>query len=110
TLTVFITCNMALGFTLSAIAQNQTQALQMSFMVMLPSILLSGFLFPFMGMPLWAQVMGSVLPATHCINISRGILLKGSQFNEIWPHLWPLLVFMVLITIIAVKRYRRTLD
>ncbi|MEJ2681911.1 MAG: ABC transporter permease [Gammaproteobacteria bacterium] len=110
TLTVFITCNMALGFTLSAIAQNQTQALQMSFMVMLPSILLSGFLFPFMGMPLWAQVMGSVLPATHFINISRGILLKGSQFNEIWPHLWPLLVFMVLITIIAVKRYRRTLD
>lgn len=109
-LMVFITCNMALGFTLSAAAQNQTQALQLSFMVMLPSILLSGFLFPFMGMPLWAQIIGNTLPATHFIAISRGILLKGSGFMEIWPHLWPLLVFMVVITLIAMKRYRRTLD
>jgi len=107
---IFITCNMAIGFTLSAAAQNQTQALQLSFMVMLPSILLSGFLFPFLGMPEWAQVIGYVIPATHFINISRGILLKGSTFMEIWPHLWPLLVFMVAITAIAMKRYRRTLD
>ncbi len=109
-LTIFITCNMALGFTLSAAAQNQTQALQMSFMIMLPSILLSGFLFPFLGMPHWAQAIGSAIPATHFIAISRGILLKGSNFMEIWPHLWPLLVFMVVITLIAMKRYRRTLD
>lgn len=109
-LTIFITCNMALGFTLSAAAQNQTQALQMSFMVMLPSILLSGFLFPFLGMPGWARVIGNMIPATHFISISRGILLKGSNFVEIWPHLWPLLVFMVVITLIAMKRYRRTLD
>jgi len=109
-LSVFISCNMALGFTLSAAAKNQTQALQMSFMVMLPSILLSGFLFPFSGMPLWAQVIGSMIPATHFINISRGILLKGSGFMEIWPHLWPLMAFMVVITLIAMKRYKRTLD
>jgi ABC-2 type transport system permease protein len=109
-LTVFISCNMALGFTLSAAAHNQTQALQMSFMIMLPSILLSGFLFPFLGMPLWAQVIGNMLPTTHFISISRGILLKGSNFVEIWPHLWPLLLFMVIITLIAMKRYRRTLD
>lgn len=107
---IFITCNMAIGFTLSAAAQNQTQALQMSFMVMLPSILLSGFLFPFLGMPAWAQVIGSILPATHFIVISRGILLKGSDLAEIWPHLWPLLAFMAVITVIAMKRYRRTLD
>ena len=107
---IFITCNMAIGFTLSAAARNQTQALQMSIMVLLPSILLSGFLFPFRGMPLWAQVIGNVFPATHYINISRGILLKGSDLMEIWPHLWPMIVFMVIITLIAMKRYRRTLD
>lgn len=109
-LLIFITCNMAIGFTLSAAAQNQTQAMQMSMMVTLPTIMLSGFLFPFRGMPLWAQVIGSAFPATHFINISRGILLKGSDFTEIWPHLWPLFLFMIVITIIAMKRYRRTLD
>jgi ABC-2 type transport system permease protein len=101
---------MALGFALSAAAQNQTQALQMSIMITLPSIMLSGFLFPFLGMPVWAQVIGNMIPATHFIAISRGIMLKGSNFIEIWPHLWPLLVFMVMITLIAMKRYRRTLD
>lgn len=109
-LTVFITCNIALGFTISAMAQNQTQALQMSFMVMLPSILLSGFMFPFRGMPGWAQAIGNVIPATHFINISRGILLKGSGLMEIWPHLWPLLIFMLVITVIAMLGYRKTLD
>ena len=82
TLTIFITCNMALGFTLSTLAKNQAQALQMSFMVMLPSIMLSGFLFPFLGMPKWAQVLGQMIPATHFIRISRGILLKGSDFLD----------------------------
>ena len=109
-LTAFITCNIALGFTISAMAQNQTQALQMSFMVMLPSILLSGFMFPFRGMPGWAQAIGNVIPATHFINISRGILLKGSGLMEIWPHLWPLLIFMLVITVIAMLGYRKTLD
>ena len=108
--TIFIVCNMALGFALSAAAQNQSQALQLSMIVTLPSIMLSGFLFPFLGMPVWAQVIGNVIPATHFIAISRGIMLKGSNFLEIWPHLWPLLVFMVMIMLIAMKRYRRTLD
>lgn len=107
---IFIACNMAIGFTLSAAAENQAQAVQMSLMVTLPSIMLSGFLFPFRGMPLWAQTIGNVIPATHFISISRGIMLKGSSFVDIWPHLWPLLVFMVVITWVAMKRYRRTLD
>ena len=109
-LVVFISCNMALGFTLSAAAENQTQAMQMSVMVTLPSVMLSGFLFPFRGMPLWAQMIGNIMPATHFMSISRGIMLKGSNFSEIWPHLWPLMLFMVAITLIAMKRYRRTLD
>jgi ABC-2 type transport system permease protein len=109
-LLIFITCNMALGFTLSAVAQNQTQAMQMSIMITLPSILLSGFLFPFKGMPEWAQIIGNLMPATHFIVISRAILLKGSSFNEIWPHVWPLILMMLVITLIAMKRYRRTLD
>ena len=106
----FITCNMALGFTLSAVAQNQTQAMQMSVMVTLPSIMLSGFLFPFHGMPLWARVIGETLPVTHFIRTSRGILLKGNGFREIWPNLWPMLLFMLAVTFIAMKRYRKTLD
>jgi ABC-2 type transport system permease protein len=106
----FITCNMALGFTLSTAAQNQTQALQMSTMVTLPSIMLSGFLFPFHGMPLWARVIGEIIPTTHFIRIVRGILLKGNGPGEIWPDLWPMLLFMVMVTFIAMKRYRRTLD
>ncbi|WP_417782372.1 ABC transporter permease [Terasakiella pusilla] len=109
-LSIFIVCNMALGFTISAAAKNQTQALQLSIMILLPSILLSGFMFPFLGMPIWAQYLGNLIPATHFIAISRGILLKGSTFVDIWPHLWPLLVFMVAITCIAILRYRRTLD
>jgi ABC-2 type transport system permease protein len=109
-LIAFISCNLALGFTLSASAQNQTQATQMSMMVTLPSVMLSGFLFPFRGMPLWAQAIGSSMPATYFIRIARGILLKGNGLAEIWPNLWPLIVFMVVITLVAMKRYRRTLD
>ncbi|MBI1215016.1 MAG: ABC transporter permease subunit [Alphaproteobacteria bacterium] len=109
-LVVFIACNLALGYLLSASAQNQTQAIQMSIMVLMPSILLSGFLFPFRGMPHWAQDIGSFLPATYFIRISRGILLKGDGFMDIWQNFWPLLAFMVVITVIATKRYRQTLD
>ena len=107
---IFIICNLAWGFTLSAIAQNQMQTTQMSFFILLPSILLSGFVFPFQGMPEWAQALGSCLPMTYFVRIARGIMLKGSDFSEIWPHIWPLLIFMMVMTAIAMKVYRRTLD
>jgi ABC-2 type transport system permease protein len=109
-LIVFISCNLALGFTLSASAQNQMQAMQMSMMMTLPSILLSGYMFPFRGMPLWAQAIGSLLPVTYFMRIVRGILLKGNGFHEIWPNLWPLFVFMLVITTVAMRRYKQTLD
>jgi ABC-2 type transport system permease protein len=109
-LIVFIVCNLALGFTMSAGSQNQMQAMQMSFMVLLPSILLSGYMFPFLGMPKWAQVIGSLLPVTYFMRIVRSILLKGGGFIEIWPHLWPLFIFMILIPALAMKLYRKTLD
>jgi len=107
---VFITCNLALGFTISAGCQSQMQAMQMSFMILLPSILLSGYMFPFLGMPKWAQVIGSMLPVTYFMRIVRSILLKGGDFVEIWPHLWPLFIFMFLVTALAMKFYRKTLD
>ncbi|HYD18323.1 MAG TPA: ABC transporter permease [Patescibacteria group bacterium] len=107
---VFIACNMAWGFTLSASAQNQTEAMQMSMMVTMPSIMLSGFLFPFAGMPLWARIIGDTMPATHFIRISRGVLLKSIDFADMWVDLWPMLAFLVFITLLAMKRYRRTLD
>ncbi len=107
---IFIVCNLALGFTLSTIAQNQMQSMQMSIFILLPSILLSGFAFPFRGMPLWAQIIGSMLPSTYFIRISRSIMLKGSDFSEIWLHIWPLLIFMIIVTFIAMKAYKVTLD
>jgi ABC-2 type transport system permease protein len=79
-------------------------------MITLPSIMLSGFLFPFSGMPWWAQAIGSMMPTTYFIRISRGILLKGNGIAEIWPDFWPLFVFMAVTTMIAMKRYRQTLD
>lgn len=109
-LLIFIVCNLALGFTLSAKATNQMQAMQMSMFIFLPSVLLSGFMFPFLGMPRWAQVLGSILPSTYFIRIVRGIMLKGGDFIEIWPNIWPLLIFMVVITAIAMRVYRKTLD
>ncbi len=109
-LIVFISCNLALGFTLSANAANQMQAMQMSMMMTLPSILLSGYIFPFRGMPIWAQAIGSLLPVTYFMRIVRGILLKGNGLLEIWPNLWPLFLFMVVVTVFAMKRYKRTLD
>ena len=76
----------------------------------LPSILLSGFMFPFDGMPGWAQVIGEILPLTHFLRIVRGILLKGNGFGEIWPNLWPLILFMFATGTVALARFRRTLD
>jgi ABC-2 type transport system permease protein len=107
---VFIAANLAMGITFSTIAQNQLQAVQMTFFVFLPSILLSGFMFPFRGMPDWAQKIGEVLPLTHFLRIVRGILLKGNNVAEIGGELWPIGLFATIMLVIAVKRYRQTLD
>lgn len=107
---LFIAANLSVGITFSSIAQNQLQAVQMSFFFFLPSILLSGFMFPFRGMPIWAQWIGSCLPNTHFLRIIRGILLKGNGVVEILPELWPLALFLVIAMTIGVRRYRQTLD
>ncbi|MEY4939707.1 MAG: hypothetical protein RIQ93_1442 [Verrucomicrobiota bacterium] len=107
---LFIAANLAVGVTFSAIAKNQLQAVQMAFFFFLPSILLSGFMFPFRGMPIWAQWIGSILPNTHFLRIVRGILLKGNGLEDIAPEIWPLLIFLVVAMGIGVKRYRQTLD
>ena len=107
---LFIAANLAMGITFSTLARNQLQAVQMAFFFFLPSILLSGFMFPFRGMPEWAQWIGSCLPLTHFLRIVRGILLKGNGPLEISPELWPLLLFLAVAMAIGVKRYRQTLD
>ena len=107
---VFVVANLAVGFTFSTFARNQLQAMQMTFFFFLPSILLSGFMFPFRGMPQWAQWIGELLPLTHFLRIVRGILLKGNSLADIWPHLWPLLLFTAVVLAVGLKRYRRTLD
>ncbi len=109
-LVLFIAANLAVGFTFSTLAQSQMQAMQMSVFFFLPSMLLSGFLFPFRGMPQWAQVVGELLPLTHMLRIVRGILLKGNVFADIWPNLWPMLLFLAVVTVVALRRYRQTLD
>ena len=107
---VFIVANLAMGITFSTIAQNQLQAVQMSFFVFLPSILLSGFMFPFRGMPRWAQIIGEILPNTHFLRIVRGIMLKGNGARETMHELWPIALFAAVALLIGVKRYRQTLD
>ena len=107
---VFLAANLSVGMMFSTIAKNQLQAMQMTFFFFLPSILLSGFMFPFRGMPHWAQVVGEGLPLTHFLRIVRGIMLKGNGWAETWPHVWPLLVFMAVVMLIGLKRYRKTLD
>ena len=107
---VFILANLAVGFTFSTLARNQLQAMQMTFFFFLPSMLLSGFMFPFRGMPGWAQRVGEVLPLTHFLRIVRGILLKGTGLVELWPELWPMLAFLLAASTVAMLRYRRTLD
>jgi ABC-2 type transport system permease protein len=106
----FILGNLLVGIAFSTIAQTQLQASQMTMFFFLPSLLLSGFAFPFRGMPEWAQWIGQCLPMTHYVNISRGIFLKGNGWIEIWPDLWPILLFMVVATFVGVTRYRQTLD
>jgi ABC-2 type transport system permease protein len=107
---LFIAANLAVGITFSTLAQNQLQAIQMAFFFFLPSILLSGFMFPFRGMPEWAQWLGSCLPLTHFLRIIRGILLKGSGLTEIAPELWPIALFFAVAIAVGLKRYRQTLD
>ena len=106
----FIAANLGVGITFSTIAQNQLQAVQMSFFFFLPSILLSGFMFPFQGMPEWAQWIGSVLPLTHYLRVVRGIVLKGNTFVDIAPHMWPIGLFLLASLGLGIKRYRQTLD
>lgn len=106
----FIAATLAVGITISTLATNQLQAMQMSFFFFLPSLLLSGFMFPFRGMPEWAQTLGQMLPLTHFLRVLRGILLKGNGFADIWPDLWPILAFGVVVMAFGAMRYRRTLD
>jgi len=107
---LFIAANLALGITFSSLARNQLQSMQMTFFFFLPSILLSGFMFPFRGMPEWAQWIGNLLPLTHFLVLVRGILLKGIGIGELWPAVWPIVAFMVVVTGIGLAFYRRTLD
>ncbi len=107
---IFISANLFVGITVSTIARTQLQALQMTFFFFLPSILLSGFMFPFRGMPGWAQTIGEALPLTHFLRVARGVMLKGNGVLEVWPHLWPLFVFIGVVLAIGLKRFRRTLD
>lgn len=107
---LFIVANLAVGITFSTIAKNQLQAVQMAFFFFLPSLLLSGYMFPFRGMPGWAQDVGECLPLTHFLRVVRGILLKGNGLAEIAPDLWPIALFLAVMLAIAIKRYRQTLD
>ncbi len=108
--TLFIATNLSIGYTFSTIAQNQLQAMQMTIMFFLPNILLSGFLFPFAGMPRWAQWVGEVLPLTHYLRITRSIMLKGSSVADLRYDALALSVLMLVAMTIAVTRFRRTLD
>lgn len=107
---MFIAANLAMGITFSTVAKNQLQAMQMSFFFFLPSLLLSGFMFPFRGMPQWAQMVGEVFPLTHFLRIVRGIMLKGNGINDVALQLWQIALFTAVALTIGVKRYRQTLD
>ena len=107
---LFIAANLTVGITLSSLAANQLQALQLTFFYFLPNILLSGFMFPFAGMPTWAQWIGNVLPMTYFNRMIRSIMLKGSGWIELWPNVWPVALFTVIVLTIAVRFYKRTLD
>lgn len=107
---VFIACNLSIGFTFSSIARTQMQAQQMAQFALLPQLLLSGFLFPFAGMPAWARAIGEALPLTHILRICRGVLLKGNGLPEILPDLWPMALFALVLGVVAIRSYRQTLD
>ena len=105
----FILANLFVGILFSTLSSSQLQALQMTMFFFLPSILLSGFMFPFYGMPRWAQILGDCLPLTHYLRIVRGIMLKGNDFVTAMPEVGALLLFTVIIGIIAMLRYKQTL-
>jgi ABC-2 type transport system permease protein len=107
---LFITVNLAIGFTISTVTQNQLQAMQASVFILLPSILLSGFMFPFRGMPQWAQFIGEGLPATHFMRLVRGLMLKGAAFGDISGQLLALGAILLVVSVLAVSRYKVTLD
>ncbi len=106
----FIAGNLAVGISLSSLAQNQLQAMQLTMFYFLPNILLSGFMFPFQGMPAWARVIGEVLPLTHFHRLMRGIMLKGNGWSDLWTDVWPIGLFIVVVMFVALRFYRRTLD
>jgi ABC-2 type transport system permease protein len=107
---LFITANLSIGYTFSTLAQNQLQAMQMSIMFFLPNILLSGFMFPFAGMPQWAQWIGEALPLTHYLRIVRSIMLKGATLADLHYDALALVGLMLVAMVVAVRRFRRTLD
>jgi ABC-2 type transport system permease protein len=110
TLGLFIASNLALGLTFSTVATNQMQAQQLAQFTLLPSFMLSGFMFPFRGMPFWAQWIGELFPTTHAMRIVRGLLLKGSGVPALAPELWPIAAFTLIVTAVAIWSYRETLD
>jgi ABC-2 type transport system permease protein len=107
---IFIAANLTLGLTFSSLARNQLQAMQMTFFFFLPSMLLSGFMFPFRGMPNWAQDIGEALPLTHFLRVVRGVLLKGNGWPEIIPETWPIALFGLVVIAIGLRTFRSTLD
>jgi ABC-2 type transport system permease protein len=109
-ISLFIVGSLALGFLISTVAKTQLQAMQMSVFYILPSILLSGFMFPFRGMPAWARGLGEVIPVTHFLRVVRGALLKGQGLDDMWRELAALTAFVLIVTALAMARYRRTLD
>lgn len=107
---LFITGNLMLGITISSFARSQMQAIQMAVFTLLPSMLLSGFMFPFRGMPIWAQTLGNLLPLTYFVRSVRGIMLRSNGWQDLWPNIWPLLVFCSVMMAIGIRSYRKTLD
>ena len=106
----FIAGNQTVGISLSSLAQNQLQAMQLTMFYFLPNILLSGFMFPFQGMPRWARYIGEALPLTHFNRLVRGIMLKGNGWPDLWTDIWPIALFIALVMFVALRFYRRTLD
>jgi ABC-2 type transport system permease protein len=110
TMMLYIASLLGLGYAISTLAANQLQAMQMTFFFFLPTMLLSGFMFPFRGMPQWAQWLGEIFPATHFLRIVRGVLLKGNGVQDVAPHTWPIALFMAAVVALSMWRYRQTLD
>ena len=107
---LFVAANLTVGIMLSSLAKNQLQAMQMTVFYFMPNLLLSGFMFPFQGMPGWAQCLGNLLPLTYFNRLVRAIFLKGTPGWDLWPNVWPLMLFTAVVMAIAVKFYRKTLD